>query len=516
VQVNLEQIELKRYDSIIIGAGHNGLVCAAYLAKHGQSVLVLESADKPGGLAASREFHSGFSAPVAHSVNHFSEKIAKDLALESHGLKASAQALPMVGLSPDGNHVVLQEGSVDGVGGNDVESYRKHLRLMQRFAGALKPFWLKTIPRAAIGSLADMTTLGRIGLKLRLLGKRDMREFMRVAALPARDLMDENFDNETLKAMLCWDGLIGSKMAPRSPNHAVLPMLYRMSGERRGAPGSLIGALHAAAIACGAEIRTAAAVERILVQVENGAHAARGVRLANGDRIEADRVVSSADPQTTFFRLVGVENLEIEFTNRIRRLRCEGYVAKLHIALSGLPEFTGLDKPGGRMIIAPEMDTIEFAFDDAKYGGCSKRPVMEIVIPSLHDASLAPAGQHVLSAHVMYAPRRLKGGWDESARESLRERAIEAIARYAPGIREQILHSEILTPEDLERSFNVTGGHWHHAEFALDQALMMRPTYQAAQYSTPLPGLYLCGAGCHPGGDLTGGPGHNAAHEILR
>jgi phytoene dehydrogenase-like protein len=305
-------------------------------------------------------------------------------------------------------------------------------------------------------------------------------------------------------------------MAPRSPNHAVLPMLYRMSGERRGAPGSLIGALHAAAIACGAEIRTAAAVERILVQVENGAHAARGVRLANGDRIEADRVVSSADPQTTFFRLVGVENLEIEFTNRIRRLRCEGYVAKLHIALSGLPEFTGLDKPGGRMIIAPEMDTIEFAFDDAKYGGCSKRPVMEIVIPSLHDASLAPAGQHVLSAHVMYAPRRLKGGWDESARESLRERAIEAIARYAPGIREQILHSEILTPEDLERSFNVTGGHWHHAEFALDQALMMRPTYQAAQYSTPLPGLYLCGAGCHPGGDLTGGPGHNAAHEILR
>jgi phytoene dehydrogenase-like protein len=505
-----------RYDSIIIGAGHNGLVCAAYLARQGQSVLVLESADTPGGLAASREFHGGFRAPVAHSVNHFPQKIVKDLALESQGFKTTGKPPPTVGLSPDGNHIVLHEDSVGGVGANDVESYGKYSRLMQRFAAALKPFWLKTIPRAGITSLADLMTFGHIGLKLRLLGREDMREFMRIAALPARDLMDENFDNEILKAILCWDGLIGSKMAPRSPNHAVLPMLYRMSGEHHGAPGDLINAVSAAASAAGAEIRTATAVQRILVEAQDGVLAARGVQLANGDRIEADRVVSSADPQTTFFRLVGVENLEIEFCNRIRRLRCEGYVAKLHLALSGMPKFEGLDNPDGRMIIAPEMDAIEFAFDDAKYGGCSKQPVMEIIIPSFHDASLAPQGQHVLSAHVMYVPYRLKGGWDEPARESLRERAIDTIERYAPGIRDQIIHSEILTPEDLERSFNVSGGHWHHAEFALDQSLMMRPTYQAAQYSTPLPGLYLCGAGSHPGGDLTGGPGHNAAQEILR
>ena len=509
-------MNVERYDSIIIGAGHNGLVCAAYLSKRGQSVLVLESAEIPGGLAASREFHAGFRAPVAHSVNHFPQKIVKDLSLETHGFKVSGDPLPMVGLSPDGNHVVLHEDSVGGVGAKDAESYKDYSRLMQRFAAALKPFWLKTIPRVGITNLADLMTFGHIGLKLRLLGKEDMREFMRIAALPVRDLMDENFDNGVLKALLCWDGLIGSKMAPRSPNHAVLPMLYRMSGEGHGAPGKLINALSAAASDCGAEIRTSTAVQRILVEVENGALATRGVQLANGEKIEADRVVSSADPQTTFFRLVGVENLEIEFSNRIRRLRCEGYVAKLHLALSGLPKFEGLDRLDGRMIIAPEMDAIEFAFDDAKYGGCSKLPVMEIVIPSLHDASLAPQGQHVLSAHVMYAPYGHKGGWDEPARESLRERVIDTIARYAPGIRDQIIHSEILTPEDLERSFNVSGGHWHHTEFALDQSLMMRPTYQAAQYSTPLPGLYLCGAGSHPGGDLTGGPGHNAAHEILR
>jgi phytoene dehydrogenase-like protein len=240
------------------------------------------------------------------------------------------------------------------------------------------------------------------------------------------------------------------------------------------------------------------------------------VQLANGDRIEADRVISGVDPQRTFFKLVGVENLEIGFTNRIRRLRCEGYVAKLHLALRGLPEFSGLEKPGDRMIIAPDMDTIEFAFDDAKYGECSKQPVLEMVIPSMQDATLAPAGQHVLSAHVMYTPYQLKGGWDEAARNAFSERVIDTIACYAPGLREQIIHQEFLTPLDLEQSCNVTGGHWHHTEFALDQALMMRPTYEAAQYSTPLPGLYLCGAGCHPGGDLTGAPGHNAAREILR
>jgi phytoene dehydrogenase-like protein len=293
-------------------------------------------------------------------------------------------------------------------------------------------------------------------------------------------------------------------------------MLYRRSGEQHGSVGSLIEALHSAASASGADIRTGIRVERILIQADDKGLTAHGVKLANGETFEADRVISAADPQTTFLKLVGVENLEIEFTNRIRRLRCEGYVAKLHLALSDLPKFTGLPEPGGRMIIAPDMDAIEFAYDDAKYGECSQQPVMEIVIPSMYGDSLAPSGQHVLSAHVMYAPYRQKGGWDEATREAFAERVIDTIAHYAPGIRELIIHRELLTPLDLEHDFNVSGGHWHHTEFALDQALMMRPTYEAAQYSTPIPGLYLCGAGSHPGGDLSGGPGHNAAHEILR
>ena len=498
---------LDRYNSIIIGAGHNGLVCAAYLARSGQRVLVLEASD----------------ASVAHSVSHFSQKIANELKLASHGLETTSNSLPTIGLSADQKHVILHQGSLSGTSSDDSRAFQDYSRLMHRLAGVLKPFWLKTMPPVGNNSLAELLTLAHIGLNIRRIGKKDMREFLRVIALPARDLVDEYFDDDILKATLSWDGLIGSKLAPRSPNGAVLAMLYRMAGESRGdhtipvgGVKRLIQSLNASATASGAEIRCSSEVSRILIDGSSDGLAVRGVQLVNGEKIEADRVISATDPQRTFLNLVGVEYLDIEFTNRIRRLRCDGYVAKLHLALNELPEFEGLERPDGRMIIAPDMDTIEFAFDDAKYGECPVKPVMEIVVPSVHDASLAPAGQHVLSAHVMYVPYRLKGGWTIAARDLICERTIDTIAEYAPRIREQIIHREFLTPADLEQQYNVTGGHWHHTEMAFDQLLMMRPTYEAAQYATPLPGLFLCGAGCHPGGDIMGAAGHNAAREILR
>lgn len=244
--------------------------------------------------------------------------------------------------------------------------------------------------------------------------------------------------------------------------------------------------------------------------------ATTGVELANGDLIPAKRVVSSADPKTTFLSLVGAQHLEIEFTNRIIRLRSDGFVAKLHLALDGLPKFSGIKHSDGRMIIAPTLDSLEFAFDDAKYGEVSQNLQMELLIPSLQNPTMAPEGKHVLSAHMMYVPYDLKGGWTDPARDALCSQAIDTIARYAPSIREQVLHAEVLTPWDIEQTCNATGGHWHHTELALDQMLMMRPTYEAAQYATPIPGLFLCGAGSHPGGGLMGGPGHNAAREILK
>ncbi len=511
------------YDTIIIGAGHNGLVCAAYLARQGQHVLVLEAADSVGGLAVTREFHPGFKASIAHTVSQFSEKIAADLSLAQHGYSNGGAPLAHIGLNPDGNHVVVDAGAVSGVTQNDSDSYHSYKQQLEKFAAALAPFWMKTMPRIGNNSLSELMTFAQLGLKLRLLGRDDMREFLRVAALPLRDLMDENFDDQTLKAILCWDGLVGSRMAPRSPNNSVFALLYGMCGKHRGGHciptggvDSLISALLAAATTAGAEVRTGQKVARIQIDASEKGLRASGVLLANGEKISSARVVSATDPQRTFLQLVGVENLEIEFSNRIRRLRCDGYVAKLHLALRDLPHFTGLDRPDGRMIIAENMDAIEFAFDDAKYGESSSKPVLEMVIPSLHESSMAPANQHVLSAHVMYVPYKLKGGWTEQARSAIYERTIDAIARYAPDIRQHIIHGEFLTPADLEQQCRVTGGHWHHAEFALDQILMMRPTFEAAQYRTPIPGLFLCSAGCHPGGGLMGGAGHNAAREILR
>jgi phytoene dehydrogenase-like protein len=514
---------LDRCDSIIIGAGHNGLVCAAYLARSGQRVVVLEASDAAGGLGAGRQFHPGFHASVAHSFCHFPEQIFSDLNLASHGYAKPAKTLPTIGLGSDRQHIVLDQGTLSGAGADDADAYQAYLRLMRRFATALSPFWLKTMPAIGEIGFGEAMTLAHLGLNLRRMGKKDMREFLRVASLPARDLMDEYFGDEILKAILSWDGIIGSKLAPRSPNGAVFTLLYRMGGESAGAhmipPGGIsrvVDALSASAAKSGAEIRFGARVDRILIDGSEDGLSVKGVRLVDGETIEADRIVSAADPKTTFLKLVGVEYLEIGFTNRIRRLRCDGYVAKLHLALNDLPQFDGLERPDGRLIIAPDMDAIEFAYDDAKYGKCSTSPVMEIVLPSVHDASLAPAGQHVLSAHVMYVPYELKGGWSDAARDEVCERAIDTIASYAPRIREQIIHQELLTPFDLEQQYGVSGGHWHHGDLSLDQMLMMRPTYEAAQYTTPIPGLYLCGAGCHPGGDITGAAGHNAAREILR
>lgn len=509
------------YDAIVVGAGHNGLVCAATLAKAGRNVLVLEASPSVGGLAAPREFHPGFRASPAHSVTHFSEAVADALNLISHGL--TYEPLPTIGLAEDGNHVRIWGDAVEGVGAEDQRAFAKYRAMMKSYADVLDAAWRRTMPGLGNSGLRGAMSYARIGLKLRLLGKEDMSEFLRVFTLPMRDLMTEFFENETLQTALSWDALIGSRMAPRSPNNALLALLLRMSGASRGdhvvpvgGIGALVGALETAAITEGAEIRTNAEVGRILIDGSENGLAAAGVELANGETIPARMVVSAADPKRTFLGLIGAQYLDIGFTNRISRLRTDGLVAKFHVALSDLPHFKGLETPGGRMLIAPDLDTIEFAFDDSKYGEASQNPVLEITIPSLRDPALAPDGRHVLSAHVMYVPYNEESGWSEGARAALSERIVETIERYAPGFGSLILHRELLTPLDLERNYNVTGGHWHHAELALDQMMMMRPTHGAAQYQTPIPGLYLCGAGCHPGGGLMGTPGYNAARRILK
>ncbi|EED31453.1 putative oxidoreductase family protein [gamma proteobacterium NOR5-3] len=513
---------MSTYDTIVIGAGHNGLICATLLAKAGQRVLVLEASDSQGGLAASREFHPGFHASVAQSFYALPANLIKDLDLAKHGFELADSCLHTIALSPDEAPIIIGDESVSGVSADDASAYQTYRRQLKTFSAALAPFWEKTMPGIGGNSLKELLTFAHMGLKLRMLGKDDMLEFLRVASLPMRDLVDEHFKSEALKAALCWDGIVGSKLAPRSPNQAVLTLLNRMAGAHAGqhslpagGVAAFVSALGAAAQAAGVEIRLGTAVKQVLIEGDEDGQRCRGVVLTSGETVNAAKVVSSADPKTTFLKLVGTPYLEIEFSNRIRRLRCDGFVAKLHLALKGRPQFTGVSTPDGRIILAPSMDAIEFAFDDAKYGDSSEHPVMEILIPSLHQPDLAPAGQHVLSAQVMYVPAHPEGGWTEERRQALREKLMAVLERYAPGIGELTLGMELLTPADLETQYHVSGGHWHHAEPAIDQLLMMRPTYEAAQYRTPIEGLYLCGAGAHPGGDLSGNPGRNAAREIL-
>jgi phytoene dehydrogenase-like protein len=395
-----------------------------------------------------------------------------------------------------------------------------HARL-RRLAEALYPVLDTAPPRLGTDSWHDRSAWLRIGWRIRRLGRSDMRELLRIGGMCVQDLLDEHFETPLLKGALGFDAVLGTSAGPRSPG-SVFPLLYRMAAEVQGGSalaqpvgglGALSDALARAALAAGAAIRTGAMVERIMVRDDRAA----GVILRGGEQISAASVISNADPKTTFLRLLGGEYLDTGFVRRIAHLRARGVTAKLHLALNRLPQFTGLAPGalGGRLLLAPSLDYIERAFNHAKYREFSPAPIVEITVPSVNDASLAPAGRHVLSAVVQYAPYELTGGWQHE-RARFAELVIDALERCAPGLRHSIEALELLSPPDIEREFRISGGHWHHAELALDQFFIVRPVPGAAQYRTPIGGLYLCGAGSHPGGGVMGIAGRNAARALMR
>ena len=504
---------------VVIGGGHNGLVCAAYLAKAGRKVTVVEAAEQVGGAAATREFAPGFKASCAHLLYLLDAEISRELALDSHGLAMAREGLRTIALAEDGQNLVIGADDLDGPGlvDGDRAAYREYRRFMSKFARVIGGLHKQTPPRIR-QERRDLLALGKLALKIRMLGRDDMREFLRIAGINIYDVLQENFESPLLKGALCLDGVLGANSGPRS-NNSVFTALHRLSGARpgdlavaRGGTGAVADALAAAAREAGAEIRTGAAVEQITM---DGGQVG-GVRLASGEQIPAAAVVSNADPKTTILDLLGARHVEAGFAQRIVNFRAKGNAAKLHLALDSLPEFRGLsgDQAGDRLVIAPTMEYVERAFNPSKYGEYSTEPVAEIVIPTVHDASLAPAGRHVLSAIVQYAPRNLKAGWAEG-KAAFTETVMDLLSRYSPDIREKTIATELLTPEDIEREFRISGGHWHHGELSLDQFLMLRPVPRAAQYRMPVEGLFLCGAGTHPGGGVMGSAGRNAAQAVL-
>ena len=505
---------------VVIGGGHNGLVCAAYLAKSGRTVTLLEAADTIGGAAVTREFAPGFRVSAcAHVLNMLDAGIRGELALGANGLEIASANLQTIALADDGNHLSISGDSVSGAGVSEADQsalveYRKRMGRFARLLGGLNK---RPPPRLAVNNGGDLLSIARLGLDIRRLGKTDMNEFLRIAGINIYDVLEENFENPLLKGALSLDGVLGAHLGPRS-NNSVLNALYRNSVDQgsmalpRGGMGAVTSALGAAAERNGVSIRTSSRVKRIQIDGDR----IQGVELDNGEQIAAAAVVSNADPRTTFFGLLGARHLEAEFVRRIDNIRMNGNAAKLHLALDRLPEFTGLaqDKAGERLLIAPDVTYVERAFDHSKYGRYSTEPALEITIPSVHDDSLAPSGQHVLSAVVQYAPYTLKEGWG-TGKQAFLDQLIDLIGRYAPDLRQRVVASELLTPVDIEREFGMTGGHWHHGEYALDQAFMLRPVPGAAQYTTPINGLFLCGAGCHPGGGVMGNAGRNAAKVVL-
>ena len=507
-------------DTIIIGGGHNGLVCAAYLAKAGHRVTVLEAADQVGGAAITREFAAGFKVSAcAHLLYMLDEVIQKELDLKSHGLHMAKSGMATIALDQNGQHIRVSGAGVDGGGVSDADKSAmvEYHRFMTRFAAIIGKLNKQVPPRLGVASKGDLLALAKLGWNTRKLGRADMREFLRIVGINIYDVLQENFDNELLKGALSLDGVLGTFLGTRS-NNSVFCALHRMGNGCNyklpaGGMGAVSDAIANAARKHGADIRTSSPVRRILMDFDQ----ACGVELEDGEQLTATTVVSSADPKTTFEQLLGAQNLEAGFANKISNIRAKGNVAKLHLALDGLPGFTGLDEAqyGERLVIAPSLEYVEHAFNHAKYGEYSEQPVIEITLPSVSDDSLAPAGQHVLSANVQWAPIDLKQGWD-NAKTAFTETVIDVIARYAPDIHSKIRHTEMLTPADIEKDFRITGGHWHHGELAIDQYLMMRPAPGAAQYATPVNGLWLCGAGSHPGGGVMGNAGRNAASAIIK
>jgi phytoene dehydrogenase-like protein len=508
-----------RLDAIIIGAGHNGLVCASYLARAGMNVVCLEASDSAGGMAAARTIDDDYHFPgLAHIAHPISKAIRRDLKLDNFGY-ATGRSIDTVALDAAGNHLTIGAGTLSGEGLNEADEirYQSFAKQYADFAKALRPLFENKPPRLKDMPFADKATLAKLGWNIRMgLGKDAMYEFLRVAAMNIYDVLEDEFVDDRLKGAIAADAVMGSAMGPRTPG-TVLAWLQRIQGEINGplsqqSAGKLVDALTQSAEDAGVSIRLNTPVQKILI--DNGK--AFGVKLADGEMVKAKIIISNADPRTTFTSLVGAPQLDAMFANRVTQIRGSGVVAKLNLALSGKPEFTNLPESqlGDRLLVAPTMKYVEHAFNASKYQQYSERPVLEITLPSLHDSALAPEGHHVMSVNVAFVPYELEGGWEEQ-KTSLAYKIISQIGQFAPELKSLVVDHEFLTPLDIESEFGAVRGHWHHGELAIHQSFMMRPLYGAAQYDTPVDQLFLCGAGSHPGGGLTGLPGRNAAKRVL-
>lgn len=523
---------MSKHDVIIIGGGHNGLVAAGYLAKAGLKTIVLERREIVGGGSITEEIHPGFRCSnLDHSPGPLLPHIVKDLDLERYGLEIIKPEMRALALNPEGRSICLYRDQARTVSElqksstHDAASYVEFERSFARIGRVLAPLMTMTPPSIDKPAAADLWNFGKLGLSFRGLEKQDAFRLLRWGPMAVADLVAEWFETETLRALIAARGISGAFAGPWSAGTSTgLLLQAALDGNAiapsefvKGGMGALTGALAQAALNAGVEIRTSTPV----VRIESNEGRASKVVLENGEEISARAVVSNADPRTTLLKLVDPVDLDPSFLSKIRNYRAVGISAKVNLALSSLPQFLGVARGeetrlSGPIHLGPDIDYLERAFDAAKYGEYSPAPYMDITIPSITDPSLAPAGAHVMSIQVQYAPYKLKQGDWNSRREEFGEKVIDVLGGYAQNIKELIVGRQIITPLDLEETYGLRGGHIHHGEQSLDQFFTFRPIIGWAQYRTPIKGLYLCGAGTHPGGGITGSPGANAAREIVK
>jgi len=522
-----------RYDAIIVGAGHNGLVTACYLAKAGWKVVVLERRYLVGGACVTEEIFPGFKVSTAAYVNSlFRKEIVQDFRLHDHGFEVLERNPSSFTPYPDGRHLLLgpdadlNRREIGKFSARDAENYPRYETMLERVADVIEPTLTQTPPNLIRPGLGDLWSLFKLGRVVRGLGSA-AGEAVEILTGPARTILDRWFESEELKSTLATDAVIGAMAAPSMPGTAYV-LIHHVMGETnghrgvwgyvRGGMGGLTQALAKAALELGAEIRCDAEVARI--RAKEGRVA--GVVLADGVALDAPVVASNADANVTFNRLLEPGHLPDDFAAAVNRIGYESATLKINVALSELPNFKACPgtQPGphhrGTIHICPDLDTIERGFDDAKYGRPSEIPILECTIPSVVDPTVAPPGKHLMSMFIQYAPYKLRDGhWDKIG-NAFADRCFDLLNDYAPNFKQSVIDRQVLTPLDLERTFGLTGGNIFQGAMTPHQLFSLRPVPGFADYRTPIRGLYLCGAAAHPGGGVMGAAGMNAARVILQ
>jgi phytoene dehydrogenase-like protein len=517
----------------LVGGGHNALITAFYLAKGGFKPLVLERREMLGGGAITEEFHPGFHAStLAHTLGPLRSDIARALQLEQFGCEIFRPDVRVFAPSLGGPSLLIHDdhartaAHIALLSPKDAAKYPQFAEMLQNLHPVLTQFISITPPAIDKPSPEDLWNLFKTGRSVRTLGKRGIFDLLRWGPMAVADFAAEFFETELLRAVITSRGIFGTAFGPWSAGSTTVFLLRAAADPHpvgsasfpRGGMGAFSRALADSVRNAGVEIRTNAEVQRILVK--DGA--VSGLVLLDGEEISIEAVVSGVDPKRTFFQLLDPSQLDPTFATRIRNYRCSGTVAKVHLALNGLPAFTALASSenmlkalSGRIHIGPDIDYLERAFDSSKYSEFSSSPWLDVTIPTIPDPSLAPDGKHVLSACVQFAPFKLKeGNWD-ARRKDLGDAVVKTLAAYAPNLPSLVEYLHVVTPYDLEFYYSFTGGHIFHGELALDQLFTMRPVLDWARYKTPVRGLYLCGSGTHPGNGLTGASGANAARAII-